>query len=379
MPAPPASGWRGIAAAIDALDGIPLDAGLVGELERRAGCEARPARALRFHVPTFKAYATSELANCGRSAWPAVSITGGECRLACDHCQAKILEPMIPARTPEALWRVVNEQVAGGARGMLLSGGSNLRNEVEYDAFYPTLRRLKDAFPGFTIALHTALVDRDIARRMEAAGVDVAMMDVIGAQDTVSQVYHLRRSVADFERSLACLVATSMKVVPHIVVGLHYGRLLGEWHALEIVARQQPAALVLVVVMPQYAPRHRPFATPAPAEVGRFFLEARSALPERPVVLGCARPAGVTRAQLDAYAVMAGLDAIAHPADGVVELAVSLGREVSVSPACCSIGVGEAIFDAEDAAMVDPARVIECERGRRQARSRLARIPVVAA
>jgi len=379
MGAPRPGGWREIAAAIDALDGVELDGPLVGEFERREMLDAEPIRELRFHVPTFKAYATSELANCGRSAWPAVSITGGECKLACDHCQAKILEPMIPARTPQELWRVVNEQVARGARGMLLSGGSNHRNEVEYGSFYATLRRVKDAFPDFRIALHTALVDRDIARHMEASGVDVAMMDVIGAQDTVSQVYHLRRSVTDFERSLECLVATSMKVVPHIVVGLHYGRLLGEWHALEIVARHRPDALVLVVVMPMYAPQHRPFVTPDAVAVGRFFLDARRTLPRLPLMLGCARPAGIARAQIDAYAVMAGLNGIAHPADGMVELAVRLGRSVSVSPACCSIAVGEEVLAGGDGVRIDPSQVIEFERGRPHARGRLAQIPVVAA
>jgi hypothetical protein len=378
MRGPPANGWAAIAATIDALDGIHLDGRLVGELERRTRLEVERGGALRFHVPTFKTYATSELENCGRHAWPAVSITGGECSLACDHCQAKILEPMLPARTPEDLWRIVNDQIVGGARGMLLSGGSNHRNEVEYRPYYPVLRRVKEAFPGFRIALHTALVDRDIARRMEAAGVDVAMMDVIGAQDTVSQVYHLRRSVADFERSLECLVATSMKVVPHIVVGLHYGRLLGEWHALEIVARQQPDALVLVVVMPVYASRRRPFVTPDSVEVGRFFLDARRALPDLPLMLGCARPAGIARAQIDAYAVMAGLNGIAHPADGMVELAVRLGRTVSVSPACCSIAVEEVVLNVDDSVRIDPAQVIDFERSRRQGRGRLARIPVVA-
>ncbi len=202
---------------------------------RHARAEGGHAGRINFYTPTFKAYATSELAGCGKSAWPAVSITGGDCKLACDHCKAKILEPMIPARTPDELWRVVNGQIDSGAQGMLLTGGSNQRNEVEYDAFYPTIRRIKDAFPAFKIAMHTALVDADIARRMEDSGIDAAMMDVIGAQDTISQVYHLKRSVADFERSLECLTATSMKVVPHIVIGLHYGRMLGEWNALEIV------------------------------------------------------------------------------------------------------------------------------------------------
>jgi hypothetical protein len=376
------SSWLDIVGRIEPLDGVELDAPLVASLARRhARAGGGHAGRINFYTPTFKAYATSELAGCGKSAWPAVSITGGECKLACDHCKAKILEPMIPARTPDELWRVVNGQIGNGAQGMLLTGGSNYSNEVEYDAFYPTIRRIKDEFPAFKIALHTALVDADIARRMEDSGIDAAMMDVIGAQDTISQVYHLKRSVADFERSLECLTATSMKVVPHIVIGLHYGRMLGEWNALEIVARHRPDALVLVVVMPFYAPEARPFVTPDTRQVGRFFMDAREALPDIPLLLGCARPAGMAKAQIDAYAVMAGLNGIAHPADGMVELAARLEREVRVTPACCSIAVGDEVLalDTNAGARIDPARVIARERadmGRRRAGS-LSGIPVI--
>ena len=359
------SDWPGIVEQIEPLDGVEFDTPLITELARRyAGAGGEHAGRINFYTPTFKVYATSELAGCGKSAWPAVSITGGECKLACDHCKAKILEPMIPARTPDELWRVVNEQIANGARGMLLTGGSNHRNEVEYDAFYPAIRRIKDEFPSFKIAMHTALVDRDIARRMEASGIDAAMMDVIGAQDTISQVYHLKRSVLDFERSLECLAATTMKVVPHIVIGLHYGRMLGEWSALDIVARHQPDALVLVVAMPFYAPETRPFVTPDTRQVGRFFMDAREALPDMPLLLGCARPAGMAKAQIDAYAVMAGLNGIAHPADGMVELAARLGREVRVTPACCSIAVGDEVLALanSEGVRVDPGIVIARER-----------------
>ena len=369
--------WLDIAGGVEPLDGVDLDAVLVTRIER-ANLAMQPR--INFYTPTFKSYVTSELAGCGKSAWPAVSITGGECALACDHCKAKILEPMIPAPTPEALWRVVNEQMAQGAQGMLLTGGSNHRNEVEYDAYYPVVRRIKDAFPAFRIALHTALVDERIAGCMADAGIDAAMMDVIGAQDTIAQVYHLKRSVADFERSLECLTATSMKVVPHIVIGLHYGRLLGEWEALEIVARHQPAALVLVVVMPFYAPAQRPFVTPDARQVGRFFLDARRRLPHTPLLLGCARPAGRIKAEIDSYAVMAGLNGIAHPADGVVELAVRLGRDVRVTPACCSIAVGDEVMALEQDAgiRVDLRDLIAAERARPRDTGKLAGIPIVA-
>lgn len=375
--------WREIAARVEPLEGVALDSALVTELQARFGAlAAGRAGRVNFYTPTFKAYATSEIGSCGKHAWPAVSITGGECKLACDHCKAKILEPMIPARTPDELWRVVGGQVAGGARGMLLTGGSNHRNQVEYGPYYGVIRRIKDAFPDFRIAVHTALVDRDIARRMEDAGIDVAMMDVIGAQDTISQVYHLRRGVEEFEETLATLTATSMKVVPHIVIGLHYGRLLGEWNALAMLTRHRPDAVVLVVVMPFYAPAHRPFATPDPREVGGFFMDAREALPELPLLLGCARPAGRVKAEIDSYAVLAGLNGIAHPADGMVELAARLGREVRVTPACCSIAVGDevmAVAGDDDGIRIDLERIVADERSRRRAAGVLGGIRVVTA
>ncbi|MDP1681595.1 MAG: hypothetical protein Q8L39_07445 [Burkholderiales bacterium] len=361
------SDWLEVVRQVELLEETTLDAGLITQMARRAE-RAGPSR-INFYTPTFKVYASSEIKGCGKQSWPAVSITGGECKLACDHCKAKILEPMIPAHTPQDLWRVVNQQVDLGAQGMLLTGGSNHRNEVEYAPYYATIRRIKDTFPAFKIALHTALVDLDIARRMEDAGIDVAMMDVIGAQDTITQVYHLRRSVDDFERSLEFLVATDMKVVPHIVLGLHYGHFLGEWHALDIVQRHRPDALVLVVVMPRYAPQDRPFATPDAHAVGRFFMDARAAMRDTPLLLGCARPAGRVKSQIDAYAVMAGLNGIAHPADGMVELAARLGREVRVTPACCSIAVGDEVMaiDVEGGGLqVDIQKVIESERARRR-------------
>lgn len=376
------SDWQGILKRVEALEDVALQSELVDAMQRRYGALAgRRVGAINFYTPTFKHYASSEISACAKGAWPAISVTGGECKLQCDHCKAKVLEPMIAAITPDDLWRAVNEQVAGGAQGLLLTGGSNHRDEVEYDPFYPVIRRIKNAFPSLKIAIHTALVDRDAALRMEDSGLDVAMLDVIGAQDTVQQVYHLKRPVADFEESLAHLTATSLKVVPHIVIGLHYGRMLGEWNALEMVRRHPPAALVLVVIMPFYAPAHRPFVVPESHEVGRFFMDAREALPDIPLLLGCARPAGRAKQEIDAYAVLAGLNGIAHPAEGMVELAARLGRELRVTPACCSIAIGDEVLalDSQDSAIsVDIQQIVEQERRRRVA-PRLAGIKVVVA
>jgi len=189
------------------------------------------------------------------------------------------------------------------------------------------------------IAIHTALTDEARAKSMASAGVDTAMMDVIGDAATIRDVYHLDRPVADFEATLAALCATDMEIVPHIVIGLHYGRIRGEETALDMVARHSVHALVLVVVMPFYAAEGT-FLTPDTGEVGGIFLAARERLADRQVLLGCARPPGMHKRITDAYAVMAGLDGIAFPADGAVSVAETIGRPFHQEHACCSIRLG---------------------------------------
>ncbi len=334
-------GWLEQVAAVEALEDAPLDAALIAAFERAAPGSARPP--IRFSTPTFKAYSSCELEGCGKNSFPAFSVTAGGCALDCDHCQAKILEPMIPATSPEMLERKVRDLVATqDLQGFLLSGGSNKRNEIRYERYYPVIERLKRDFPALRIAIHSALLDAPRARAMADAGVDTAMMDVIGAQETIREVYHLERPVADFEATLEALCATKMEVVPHIVVGLHYGRILGEPAALDIVSRHRVHSLVLVVIMPFYA-KPGTFATPDTSDIGRIFLEARQRIPDQQVLLGCARPPGMHRRVTDAYAVMASLDGIAFPADGAVAVAQAIGRPAEQQHACCSMKAGRTI------------------------------------
>jgi uncharacterized radical SAM superfamily protein len=331
--------WQERLQAIEELEDAAFDADLVAGME--AAAQARGGLGpIRFSTPTFKEYASSEMKGCGKNSFPAFSVTAGACALDCDHCQAKILQPMFPATTPQMLEQRVRDLVLlQDLQGFLLSGGSNRRNEIKYERYFPVLERLKRDFPHLRIAVHSALLDERRAKLMESAGVDTAMMDVIGSQETIREVYHLDRPVADFEATLAALCATRMEVVPHIVIGLHYGRILGEATALEICSRHSIHSLVLVVVMPFYA-RPGTFVTPPTAAVGRIFLDARRRMGSRQVLLGCARPPGMHKRVTDAYAVMAGLDGIAFPADGAVAVSRAIGRPYEQQHACCSIKIG---------------------------------------
>ncbi|MGV6820213.1 MAG: radical SAM protein [Parvularcula sp.] len=325
---------------IEELEDAEFDRALVDKMESQASDVAK--RSIRFSTPTFKEFESSELKGCGKNSFPAFSITAGGCALMCDHCLAKILEPMIPATSPEMLDQKVRDLIAlQDLQGFLLSGGSNKRNEIRYERFYPVIEKLKADFPHLNIAIHTALTDEESAKRMESAGVDTAMMDVIGANETIKEVYHLDRPVEDFEATLAALTATSMNISPHIVIGLHYGRLLGERTALEMISRYPVEALVLVVIMPFYA-KPGTFETPSTSDVGQVFMEAREILPDRQLLLGCARPPGMHKRVTDAYAVMAGIDGIAFPADGAIGVVNAIDRPYTQEHACCSVKLGNA-------------------------------------
>ncbi len=319
-------------AALGELDGPDIDRAL---LERLFRVGARFGdRPLHAAAPSFRAYAADDFPCQGAAAFPSFSITGSACALGCAHCGGRILAPMRPAGRPEQFEAAVRALAARGRlRGFLLSGGSDRRNEVRFEPYMPAVRRLKGEFPAFEVAVHTGLVDA--ARAVALDGADVAMLDVIGDADTIRQVYRLDRPVADFEASLARLVAAGLRVVPHVVVGLHFGAIRGEAAALDIIARHATPAAILVVVMPHLA--EPGFAPVAPAAAAELFALARERLADRMLLLGCARPPGRARTLLDLYALAAGFDGIAHPAQGVLTLAHAMGRPVAPSPRCCGL------------------------------------------
>jgi len=326
---------RNALAAVPELDGADLDHALLARLAVTGA--AFMGRPLHAAAPSFRSYAADDFPCQGAAAFPAFSITGAACALGCAHCGGRILAPMRPATRPEQLEADIRRLAAAGPlRGFLLSGGSNRRNEVRFDAFLPAIARLRRELPGIEIAVHTGLVNRARAAALADAGVDVAMLDIIGDAATIREVYRLDRPVADFEASLAHLVAAGLRVVPHVVAGLHFGTLRGEPAALCIIARHRTAAAILVVLMPHLAEPGR-FVPVDPAAAGELFGTARALLADRMLLLGCARPPGRTRTLLDLYALAAGFDGIAHPAQGILTVARAIGRQVAPTPRCCGL------------------------------------------
>ena len=295
----------------------------------------RQSGEIHFYAPGLKRYRTSEYAGQDPGRFVSVSVTGTSCALQCDHCQSRVLEGMIPTNG-KGLFELAGELAARGARGLLVSGGCDKRGRVPLLRHVPDLRRVR-AELGLTIRVHPGLPDEETAAALGEVDLDGAMLDVIGAEETIRDIYHLEAGVEEYEAALARLARHGVPLVPHIILGLHYGKLLGEWRALEMIARHPPKLMVLVILMPLYGTPMAGASPPSVEEIGGFFDDARAALPQTPIMLGCARPIGPTKAEIDRRAVDAGLNGIAYPAEGIVAYAESRGLTPQFHDACCGV------------------------------------------
>jgi len=270
-----------------------------------------------------------------RGRYPSISMTGTSCALNCDHCHRKILDGMIPAMEPDILRDVCRRLDEEGNMGVLLSGGSDSQGALPWQKFLDAIRWIKQ-HTRLKISIHTGLIDQNTALSLKDAGIDEVLIDVIGSEETLHQVYHLPEGLEAMESSLDALAATGLPLIPHIVVGLHYGEIKGEMHALEMVAKHPISTLVIVVLKPMKETPMNGVRPPEPEEVARFVAAARLRMPHVPISLSCARPPGYHRMETDLLALEAGVNRIAMPAEEAVEKAREMGLSVEFHKTCCS-------------------------------------------
>lgn len=286
-----------------------------------------------FYAPSLKRYETSEFKNSSEPQLVPISVTGDNCALNCDHCKAEILKSMHHAKTGEELLKLGEYLSGKGTKGLLISGGSNRNGIVPLHEFIPAIKSLKERY-GFKILVHTGLVDEDLAR--ELSFIDLAMLDIIGSEETIKQVYHLDAKVGDFENSLRYLCENNINVAPHVVIGLHYGKIKGERKALEIISRFQISSLVLVGLLPLPDTPMEGTEAPSPEDMAKIFTLSRLSFPNTPILLGCERSFD-ERIKTEKLAIQAGLNGIAYPSDGTVSFAKNLGLMPRFSELCCSL------------------------------------------
>ena len=242
--------------------------------------------------------------------------------------------------TPESLFKYCKEIKELGGEGVLISGGSTSTGHVPLERFGNTIKRVKDEL-DLLVVVHTGLVTPETASQLAEAGIDAAMLDIIGDESLSEAVYHIPNGPSKMRQSLDILEMHNIPTVPHIIVGLDYGNLKGEIEALEIISQGTPSALVIIALTPVRKTPMENTHPPAPIDIGKIMTTARLGLPDIPLLLGCARPMGQHKIDTDLYAVRSGANGIALVSQEGVDFAKSKGLKPVFRDICCSLAYQE--------------------------------------
>lgn len=292
---------------------------------------SRFGKEIHFHLPGMFCCDGST----GR--YPAISITGTACVLQCGHCRGKLLASMLQAPQPELLVRRCLDVESAGGIGVLISGGCDKNGCLPWAGFACAIAEVKRR-TRLKVSVHSGFVDGPTARALRDAGVDQVLVDLIGDDDTYSEVYRLESGVSRLLSTLDALNRASLPVVPHIVCGLRNGKIGGEQNAVEIASRLGVPLVVFVSLMriPD-TPMWRA-TPPAPEVVVDLIARARLRMPDTALSLGCARERGNDR--LEVLAVDAGINRLALPSEEARRRAEDYGLVAHYRKTCCSITDG---------------------------------------
>ena len=291
---------------------------------------------ITFYGPGLKPHITSEFSGSLKE-FISISVTGNNCALNCEHCNTKMLDSMLDLPSFDgSLFDMAKNLHEKGAKGILVSGGSNIRNQVPLLPHMDDMKRIRKELE-MVIRVHPGLPDEETCAALADVDVDGVMLDIIGDQETISDVYHLDATPVDYEAVLERLDRHGIPAIPHIVLGHHFGKMNGEWTALDMIKKYPPKTLVLVILLPLTGTGMQGVVLPSVDEIGDFFETARLALPTTPILLGCARPLGAVKLEIDQLAIDTGLNGIAFPSEGIVAYASEKGLNPSFVNACCGV------------------------------------------
>lgn len=253
-----------------------------------------------------------------------ISVTGAACALKCAHCGGHYLSKMTDLSE-----LLQTEDIKGTS--CLISGGCDLSGKVQVMNHLAKLSAIKG---NHRYNFHVGLLSEEEIRAV-APLADVISFDFLGDNLTITETLKLNKTVEDYLVCYRFLRQYCQNVAPHICIGLNGGKLRGEREALRLLAAEGVEQLVFIVFIPTRETEYAECQPPSIKEVKELLCEARMLLPQVSLTLGCMRPGGAYRRELDVAAVEAGINGLVQPAPAALKRAAELGLTIRESRECC--------------------------------------------
>ncbi|MHA1233599.1 MAG: radical SAM protein [Promethearchaeota archaeon] len=271
--------------------------------------------------------------------FPAISITGSECSLHCEHCNKKYLDGMKPILNNSELKSYLLELYKKDGVGILLSGGCLPDGSVPLIKFLDTIKEIKKK-TNLIINAHTGLLNEETAKQLALAGVDIVSFDVTMDKEVINNIYHLNKDIDDYKKAISLMQKYEINIVPHICIGLFYGKIHKELETIKFLKESglDPSLIVLIALIPPNNSVNN-FLRPQPSDIAKIIAATRFAYPDTEISLGCMRPRGEVKLDIEKYAIKAGINRIEIPSKNTLKWVKKNDPDVIFNffSACCAI------------------------------------------
>ncbi|MDP3975730.1 MAG: radical SAM protein [bacterium] len=258
-----------------------------------------------------------------------VSLSDGSCALGCDHCNKHYIEQMPTLR----------DQVKPNTTSYLISGGL----KPDGKSFVLDKKKEIEAIKkkgNYRFNSHVGFVAPEELDAM-AELVDYVSFDFVSDAAVIKRVYHLDKTVDQYIAQFK-LLRQKIEVYPHVTIGLDAGRIHWEYEAIDILNSLGADRLVLNVLIPTPGTKFEKVPNPDLSEVTKVFRHARKTFSgDRLLILGCMRPSGAYRGELDLMAVQEGVDRIVQPTPPARKYAEEQGFDISYFYECCALDAAD--------------------------------------
>ncbi len=271
--------------------------------------------------------------------FPAISITGSECTLECEHCNKKYLKGMKQILENKDLEQFLIKLYKKNGVGALISGGSKLDGSVPLLDFLDTIKKVKRE-TNLIINTHTGLLNEETAKKLADANVDIVSFDINMDEEVVRNIYHLDIELSEYRKAIDLLKDYELNIVPHICVGLYYGKLNKELESIKFIKeiRLNPSLIVVIVLIPPKDSKIK-FETPKPEDIAKIIAIIRFTFPKTEISLGCMRPRGNIKTDIEKSAIKAGITRIEIPSKDTLKWLKNYNSKIQFKffSACCAI------------------------------------------
>jgi uncharacterized radical SAM superfamily protein len=235
---------------------------------------------------------------------------------------------MVPAVTDEQVLRTAENILRAGGKGMLLSGGCDVRGSVPLPSFAGTIRKVVDM--GLEINVHAGFMTEDEASALVSAGVKEFSVDVHQDPVVIRSVLNLDRRPEDYCELLRTIIDAGGRPMPHITAG--FG-VLDLYNSALVVKDLGICSAVLLTLVPTKGTMfEESFLT------GSAILDAVDMMRELglDVILGCMRDRSIRSLEIDC--IKHGVRKVANMSRATLRWAEENGFTVEVDNRCCLMG-----------------------------------------